>query len=241
MGVYYYVVKEVKGTASRVTYDTTVYNITVNVSNNNGVLEKEVIYKVGDEVKTEISFRNTYRKPDPQPQPLDIDLNVEKIMKGRYDVDGFVFELVAPNGTGVDTAVSDRDGEAVLHVGTFYKADAGKTLYFIVREADTGVPGVIYSTKEYEVRITLYYDSTSNRMGYELVKDGAVVDGEEPFVFTNIYTPGGGDKEDPKDPARPTSPDTGDEGIGFWIMLLSVGAAGFAATLLAMIRRRRSA
>lgn len=249
VGVYYYVVKELKGTASHVTYDSTVYNITVNVSNNNGVLEKEVIYKVGSEVKTEISFRNTYRKPDPQPQPLDINLYVEKIMKGRYDVEGFVFELVAPNGTVVDTAVSNSNGDAVLHVGTFRKADAGKTLYFIVREVDTDIPGVIYSTREYQVQITLAYDSANNRMLYELVKDGAVVNGGEPFVFTNIYNPGGGDTTEdyedpvkPYEPGEPTSPDTGDEGISRWVMLLSVSIAGFAATLLAMImRRRRSA
>lgn len=246
VGAYYYVVKEVKGNASYVTYDATVYNITVNVTNNNGVLEKEVIYKVGSEVKTELAFRNTYKKPDPQPNPIDVDLYVEKILKGRgYGLDGFLFELADQNGNVIDTATSDRNGNAVLNVGTFRKSDAGRTYTYYIREVDTDLPGVSYSTRVYEVRITVFYDSARNQLFYELVKDGVVVNGGEPFAFTNVIKSGGGDDdftenpETPYNPGEPTSPDTGDEGIGSWIMLLAVSAAGFAATLLALIVRRR--
>ncbi len=249
VGSYYYVVKEAKGNASYVSYDATVYYVTATVTNNDGVLEKEVVYKVGTEEKTEIAFRNTYRKPDPQPKPIDVDLYVEKILKGRgYGPEGFVFELTDVDGDVIDTATSNRDGEAVLNVGTFRKSDAGKTYTYYIREVDTDLPGVSYSTREYKVKITVLYDSARNQLHYELVKDGVAVSDTEPFVFTNVFTPGGGYTENPEyptppyepyEPDAPTSPDTGDAGIGHWIMLLAVSAVGFATTLLTMIVRKK--
>lgn len=241
VGSYYYVVREVKGTAADVRYDSTVYNITVVVSDDHGVLEKEITYKVGSEEKTEMVFRNTYNRPEPQPRDLEIELQVEKILRGSdMAPDGFVFELTDESGDVVDTARSDRRGEAVLEVGTFRKADAGETFTYYVYEVDTDIAGIIYSTKEYEVEITVYYDSDRNELTYELVKDGDVVDEDEPFVFTNLCTSGGGtDPVKPWQPTTPTSPKTGDAGVGFWVVVLAAGMAGFTATLFAMTVRRK--
>ena len=250
VGSYYFVIKEQKGTAAHVTYDVTTYNVTINVSNHDGVLEKEVIYKVGSETKDAVTFQNSYKKPDPQPNPITVELNVEKIMKGnyRYGAENFKFELVDEEGNVVDTARSDEDGEAVLTAGTFKKADAGKTYVYYLYEVDTDISGMIYSTREYEVEISIYYDSASNKLSYELVKDGDVVDEDEPFVFTNIYNPGGPkdpeppyDPFEPYEPIKPTSPDTGDTGIGGWITLLVIGCLGFVMTVCVMVFKKRRA
>ncbi len=241
VGAYYYVVKEEKGTASRVTYDTTVYHILVTVSNNQGVLEKTVSIKAGGEEKTEIVFYNRYRKPDPQPDPIEVELNVEKVLKGGSDLQGFEFVLLDKDGDVVDTAVSDRHGRATLSAGTFRKSDAGDTFTFFVVERDTHIPGMTYSTREYKVRITVEYDSSRNRLTYEVSKDGQRVDRDEPFVFTNVYNPGGGtDPVDPT-PSRPSSPKTGDVGSGQWIAMMIAGMAGVAAMALLLILRRRKA
>ena len=246
VGTYYYVVREAEGDAAHVTYDATVYNITVQVSNEDGTLVSEITYKVGSEEKTEMVFRNTYKKPDPQPKDLQIELQVEKVLRGSdRGLDGFEFELLDEDGDVIDTARSDRHGEAALEVGSFRKSDAGKTFTYYVREVDTDIPGITYSTREYEVQITIYYDSARNVLTYELVKDGEIVDEDEPFVFTNVGSTGGGGREEPDepwspdDPYIPTSPDTGDVGTGIWIIMLAVGLTGFAATLVAMIVRRR--
>lgn len=248
VGSYYYVIKEQKGTAPYVTYDSTVYLVTVEVTNNAGVLEKEVTYRVGSEEKDAVSFINTYKKPDPQPDPIEIELQVEKVLKGSYyrkGLEDFEFELVDDDGEVVDTARSDDDGEAVLTVGTFRKADAGKTYTYYVYEVDTDITGMTYSSREYEVETTIYYDSSRNKLTYELVKDGDAVDADEPFVFTNVYNPGGpGTPIDPYEPDRPaygpSSPDTGDEGVGLWIFMLIFGSFGFAATVIALFKRRRA-
>ena len=248
VGSYYYVLKEQKGTAAHVTYDSTVYLVTVQVSNNNGTLEKQVTYKVGNEEKSEIVFHNTYKKPDPQPSPIEIELEVEKVLRGsgyRGGLEDFVFELVDEDGEVVDTARSNDDGEATLTVGTFRKADAGKTYTFYVCEVDTEIRGMTYSSRVYEVEITVYYDSGRNKLTYELVKDGDVVDADEPFVFTNIYNPGGpGSPVDPYDPTyepyEPTSPKTGDEGLGQWIAMLILGTLGFVTTAVFWMKRRRA-
>ena len=244
VGAYYYVVKEVKGTASRVTYDATVYHILVTVSNRDGVLEKTVTMEAGGEAVEEITFHNRYRKPDPQPDPMEVELEVQKVLKGGDDLQGFEFLLVDTDGDVVDTAVSDRNGKAALTVGTFRKADAGETYTFYVVEKDTNIPGMTYSTKEYKVRITVEYDSNRNRLTYELSKDGQPVDRDEPLIFTNLYHPGGGDPTDPVPPTpvkpgRPSSPDTGDVGAGQWIAMTILGASGFMAMLVLLILRRR--
>ena len=234
-GVYYYAVREARGNAAYVTYDTTVYHVTVTVSSNGTALEQTVEYKVGDTVKTGIEFRNAYRKPDPQPDPMDVELTVEKIVKGSYDrgAEGFVFELLDQNGDAVDTARSDHRGEAVLDAGTFRKSDAGKTFTFYIREVDTGITGMTYSTREYKVQITVVYDSSRNRLSYELHKDGVPVDKDEPFAFTNLYYPG-------KEPVvSPESPKTGDDGVIGWISMLTVCALGLAVTLFVMAADRR--
>ena len=106
-----------------------------------------------------------------------------------------------------------------------------------------------YSTREYEVEITVYYDSARNKLTYELVKDGETVDADEPFVFTNVYRPGVPGKpvdpydppyNPPHDPYEPSSPKTGDAGVGIWITMLVVSALGFAVTVLVMCKRRRA-
>lgn len=244
VGAYYYVVREEQGTASRVTYDTTVYHILVTVSNNQGVLEKTVSITAGGEEKTEIVFHNRYRKPDPQPDPIEVELNVEKVLKGGSDLQGFEFVLLDKDGDVVDTAVSDRHGRATLSAGTFRKSDAGDTFTFYVVERDTHIPGMTYSTREYKVRITVEYDSSRNRLTYEISKDGDRVDRDEPFVFTNVHAPGGGTdpvEPTPSTPTRPSSPDTGDVGSGQWIAMMIAGLAGFAAMALLLLLRRRKA
>ena len=237
-GVYYFAVREVPGNLSRVTYDTTIYHVTVTVSNVSGVLEKDVTCTVGGEAAEEIVFRNVYRQsgyPTPDPDPtVEVVLPVEKKLNSdAVSLAGFRFELTDHNGSMVDTATSDRSGDGLLHVGTFSKRDAGRTFTYRIREINTGLEGISYSTKEYEVQIAVYYDSSRNRLTYEVVKDGLVVNAAEPFAFTNLVQ-----KEEPQ---KPVSPDTGDHGVGFWILLMSVGIAGFAATLLAMIKRKRNA
>lgn len=83
------------------------------------------------------------------------------------------------------------------------------------------------------MKVNVYYDSTRSCVTYELVKDGVVINSSEPFSFTNLVL----DEE----PAAPSSPATGDEGITQWVMLMSVGIAGFAVTRIALIKRRRRA
>lgn len=247
VGSYYYVVKEQKGDLAHVTYDSTVFHITVHVSNADGVLETEVLYSAGGQTKNGIEFINTYRKPDPQPDDLDVTIDVEKVLRGedyRYGLEGFEFELVDADGELVDTAVSDRRGEATLDVGTFKKKDAGKTFTYYLYEVDTDIDGMQYSTREYKVQITVLYDSARNKLSYELIKDGEEVERDEPFVFTNVYAPGGGrdpyDPVKPSDPYIPSSPHTADEGLGTWITMLCISGLGLAAVLFVMLRRKKA-
>ena len=71
-----------------------------------------------------------------------------------------------------------------------------------------------------------------------------MVDEDEPFVFTNVYKPGGSiipnNPYDPEDPYKPSSPHTADEGVSLWIGLLCISTIGLASVVLAMLRRKRA-
>ena len=245
-GNYHYVVKEKAGSDSLVNYDGSVYEILVTVSNDNGVLSAVVTIQKNDVDVDAITFTNVKNPPPWNPGKITVELEVEKYLKnlssGKFDLSKFQFELLDENGKVVDTKYADKNGDASFTL-SFDKGDVGKTFTYILREVDTDLENVIYSTKEYKIEIEIL------RSGDDLVArikvDGIRVTSGKAltFEFTNIYrTP-----SDPivppdpgnKDPDRPSSPDTGDADTFRWILLLAVGCVGFVVTAITGLTRRR--
>ncbi len=69
-GEFIFTVNEVKGNAEGVTYDETVYTVTVTVSDNlDGTYNVDYIYDIEGEEVEEIVFNNKYTEPTPDPEP----------------------------------------------------------------------------------------------------------------------------------------------------------------------------
>ncbi len=69
-GKYVFTVKEVKGDADGITYDETVYTVTVTAADNgDGTLSLEYAYENEQGEVEEVVFENKYTEPAPEPQP----------------------------------------------------------------------------------------------------------------------------------------------------------------------------
>lgn len=173
-GQYIYTVSENNDGKPKITYDSTVYQIIINVTDDGvGMLKAEVLYPEGG-----ILFQNKYTKGDnPHATSASVTLTAAKTLDGTE-----------PNGSDFSFILKDESGKVVQsknNVGgkitfdrlTFNKP--GKFVYYIVEQA--GSDGrIVYDSTVYKAVITVqndgnYYASVK----YE--RDG------EPYRGTPIF------------------------------------------------------
>jgi len=216
-GTYSYRVIEQKGSVTNVSYDRTIYNIDVVVTDNNGQLVANVIGNGNAEISDEnadgsldytASFTNTY---DTAPISMDITKAVNNL-SGDKDVSaaGFKFRSVVADKDGVpldpnepetsfNTIFSDAAGEARIS-GVYTREQIG-THYYLVFEVDDNRPGWTYSGAQYFVTVVVEEDASTGKlvanMTVEPFNDAAKAE-KAPVVtdnnkgelyFTNTYDP----------------------------------------------------
>ena len=177
-GTYRYKVTEANEGASGITYDTSVYHVTVNVSFFAGQLKLETgISKDGSQEPAEkIEFRNSYKPVEIK--PVDVILEATKKLDGRkLNAGEFHFVVKDESGNVVRRAASDADGKIVFERLTF--KEPGSYTYTISEE------------KEQLDYVT--YDDTVYTCTIKVIQkdDGVLVaeldtEGKEP-VFQNSY------------------------------------------------------
>lgn len=244
----YYVIRESDESAyADINNDPTEFHVMVQVSlGADGKLSaSKPVIKVGDK-EHELKFVNTYDRPEPAKLMVELDVQKDLVNQNAYgkDLSGFKFELVNAENKVVDTAESDAKGKATLYAAEFAMSDVGKTFTYTVREVNTGISGMVYSTHQYKVEITIGYDSESNSLFATVKKDGVALQKGETFKFTNIYNPPyypNYPDEPERDPDRPSSPKTGEESSWPWIMMLSIGIMGLAVTTACLFAKPRKA
>ena len=240
-GTYTYTVREKNTGAARVTYDQTVYKVTVKVVNKNGQLTAEVALPDGG-----LTFTNSYA-----PLPTSVTLEGSKKLNGRaLAADEFTFELCSADGTKVlSTAANQANGRFSFASLVF---DAEGTYTYTVREKNTGAARVTYDQTVYKVTVKVV-----NKNG-QLTAEVALPDGG--LTFTNTYTPeptptpSATPKPDHKDkpkqtpaptstaqPAAPTqSPRTGDNAsLMTWVGLLLVCGTALAGLYVYKKRKQK--
>ena len=179
VGTYYYRVTEQIGNAGGMTYDNSVYHITVNVTLVDGALQKSATFvKVGQgqaAAQTQlVQFTNTYANND----TAEVTLQGNKTLTGRDLVFG-QFRFALSEGQNVLQTVSNRaDGSFVFAPITYTAADVGTHVYTI-SEVNDGLGGITYDTTVYTVTVTV----TDNGQG-ELV---VTTEGAEDIAFRNSY------------------------------------------------------
>lgn len=191
-GAYTYHVKEFAGTDKTIGYSTQEYDVTVTVTDRDGMLSA-----TADSQTNDIRFDNTYT-----PTPVDVTVKADKRLTGRDLNDGeFAAELKdsdgnllqtkrfarVPRDAQSDKATDVREGEGTLE---FDKLTFDKTgVYtYTVDEQDGTLGGVTYDTTSHTVTITVTEDAKS----YKLAASVAYSNGkasEKSILFQNTYQP----------------------------------------------------
>ncbi len=217
VGVYVYTVYEDDGDAlDGVTYDKTVYEVTVVVTDNlEGDLIADTTIKVVDGDESDIEFNNLFTPAD-----IQVKLNIKKLLENKSNkqlgLDGFKFKVV---GEQLDeTLVSDKNGLAELILNL--SADQiGKTLTFKITEVNTALDYMVYDTAEHTVTVTVEVDN-NGVLSTKLTQNGEETDAIL-AEFTNTY----------EGEPVPEAPKTGDHrNVWMWAALLFVfGGIAIAA------------
>ncbi len=184
VGIYYYDITEVKGSAPGVTYDETPFRVTVTVTDDNGELKAS--YSIVNAVEAE--FVNKY-----QVKSIDNAIEGVKELDGRTLLgDEFTFVLTEALDENGNTAVGAKTYTAKNRSDKTFKFDSitytkAGTYYYTVHEQipATPVKGVKYDTNKYVVKVviaekdaTLSVDSVTY----------AGLNGETTLKFVNEFT-----------------------------------------------------
>ena len=192
-GVYTYHVKELAGTDKTIGYSTQEYDVTVTVTDRDGMLSA-----TADSQTNDIRFDNTYT-----PTPVDVTVKADKHLTGRDLNDGeFTAELKdsdgnllqtkrfarVPRDAQSDKATDVREGEGTLEFDKLTFDRAGVYTY-TVTEQDGNLGGVTYDRTVHTVTVTVTEDAKTHRL-VAAVSYSNGEGGEEGILFRNTYQPG---------------------------------------------------
>ncbi len=192
-GAYTYHVKELAGTDKTIGYSTQEYDVTVTVTDQDGMLAATADLQTND-----IRFDNTYT-----PTPVDVTVKAGKRLTGRDLNDGeFAAELKdsdgnllqtkrfarVPRDAQSDKATNVREGEGTLEFDKLTFDRAGVYTY-TVTEQDGNLGGVTYDRTVHTVTVTVTEDAKTHRL-VAAVSYSNGEGGEEGILFRNTYQPG---------------------------------------------------
>lgn len=213
-GTFRYTLREVPGNELGMTYDETVYDVTVEVVLNldTGDYEATVTYSTGDGNAPE--FVNEF-----EPVPVQVTLEATKKLTGRKLKDGeFQFRLYNEDGKKVATATNDAAGKITFDAQSFTEAGVYKFTMDEVRGLNWYVT---YDKNEYQVVVTV--TETDGVLTAEVTypsKDG--------ITFRNVYDD------------TSVIPQTGDGAPLFLLtMVMLLSAIGIVVLLILAGRRNR--
>lgn len=192
VGTYQYTVYEVPGNSVGITYDTTVYKLTIQVTDNgNGGLA--ISYCVNDGTPStdapDFNFKNSYTT-----QKNSLILKGTKTLTGdtTLSADQFSFSVYATDqngnktGAALATGTNAADG-SVTFSAIDYSSEGNHTLW--VEENDTGAAGVIYDKNHYLVQVEVTDPQTGS---YQIAVTGVTKVDENGNQSTVDYADGQG-------------------------------------------------
>ena len=207
VGTYYYLVREDASAPLRgISYDDSVYHLTVTVTDENGILTAQTTVTTPDGQPAELRYHNTYR-----PIVALLQLRGEKVLQGAPLEQGqFHFKLFAagenfePQGQALQTVTNTAEGSFSFEPLLYEQA--GTYRYIVREEIVKRVEGVIYDDTVYAVTVTV----TDDGSGALLAQTDIVCIGggaADEIVFENVYAPQD-PTEPPDDPTEPDDPES---------------------------------
>ena len=232
-GTYNYVIREQKGSAGGVEYDSAEHTVVVVVTDNgNGTMTAKAELKSRDgedakNAKNAIVFKNSYTA-----QPASVTLGASKAYVGGELKDGqFTFELKDKDGKVVSKAKNTKEGQIVFETISY---DQAGTYEYKISEVNDEQKDVTYDKTVYGVTVTV----TDNQEGSLMAE--VEYDGGKAPVFTNKYSKPAKPAK-PEEPKGPTAVKTGDETpvIPFIILMVATLAIIVTITFIFFRRKRR--
>lgn len=232
-GTYNYVIREQKGSAGGVEYDSAEHTVVVVVTDNgNGTMTAKAELKSRDgedakNAKNAIVFKNSYTA-----QPASVTLGASKAYVGGELKDGqFTFELKDKDGKVVSKAKNTKEGQIVFETISY---DQAGTYEYKISEVNDEQKHVTYDKTVYGVTVTV----TDNQEGSLMA--AVEYDGGKAPVFTNKYSKPAKPAK-PEEPKGPTAVKTGDEApvIPFIILMVATLAIIVTITFIFFRRKRR--
>lgn len=241
-GTYSHTVAEKSGNAGGITYDETLYGVTIEVTEdtNANELVAQVSYSKGNQSVEAMSFTNTY-----EAIPIGIQLGASKELQNASLAAGqFTFELTGSEGAPMPestTATNTENGQVLFDEITF---DAVGEYDYTITEVNDGQEGITYDA---DATRTIHVSVTDSGEGF---LEATVSYGEDGSHFVNIGTP-----DEPSDGGDPgdggnTNGGSSDEGpleslaqtSDTWLPALFAVIAAMAAAVggFAAYRMKRS-
>lgn len=185
-GTYHYTVSEVDGGLGGVSYDSTIYTVRVDVTENvdANALEAKVTYIDNADMATELdamTFTNTY-----QSASTVATLGVSKELQDGTLADGqFTFELTGADGAPMpESATATNNAQGVVSFGSI-TFDAVGEYDYTVTEVNDGQDGITYDE---DTRRTIHVSVTDDGEGHLVAE---VTYGSDGSHFVNVDTTGG--------------------------------------------------
>ena len=229
-GTYNYVIREQKGSAGGVEYDSAEHTVVVVVTDNgDGTMTAKAELKSRDDedAKNAIVFKNSYTA-----QPASVTLGASKAYTGGKLGDGqFTFELRDESDKLISKAKNNENGQIVFE--TIEYKNVG-TYKYKISEVNDEQKHVTYDKTVYGVTVTV----TDNQEGSLMA--AVEYDGGKAPVFTNKYSKPAKPAK-PEEPKGPTAVKTGDEApvIPFIILMVATLAIIVTITFIFFRRKRR--
>ena len=228
-GTYTYTLTEQDNGLGGITYDTSVYTVTVTVTDDgNGQLHAAVSYAKDGKAVDQVQFNNLYTTDS-----VTASISADKVLSGRDMQTGeFSFLLKDEDGNIIGKATNAADGSIQFN-GIEYTQPG--TYFYTLSEQFGNAEGMSYDATVYTVVVIVTDDGEGH-----LVATIKYLGGSKP-VFYNTYT----EPVAPPEPVPPVvnpdePPKTGDDGLSIWLMLLALSTLGLAAFMKKSRKKRGS-
>jgi len=172
-------------------YDTTVYNVEVQVTDNDtGILTSSItsIKKVVNGVTTDVTmvaFKNTYATSDTTTQ-----ISATKNLTGHSLEDhqfSFILNQVTAQGLLIkQISTTTNEGNNIIFPSiSFNQNDIGESYYFQVSEVNDHIPGYIYDNSVYAVKVDVVDNNNGTITTVNTITKNSIVYPQ--VIFNNIY------------------------------------------------------
>ncbi len=172
-GSYNYKIKEVKGALEGITYDENIFDVTVNITEN----EKGNLVAVASYPENGVVFTNKY---EPKVISTEVYLEATKTLTGKeLSPEMFSFELLDKDNKVLQTVKNDANGKIQFKDINYNKAGSYN---YKIKEVKGALEGITYDEKVFDVTVIVTDDEEGKLV--------AIVNyPEEGIVFTNKYEP----------------------------------------------------